>query len=196
MEKLSDRLEVVLFVGSSWVNSGSSVLTSVSMRTLTDMLWVGLVLDHIRVSMLLDRRGAKLVLRMHTADLFLVSDLGYTLDNRSHIDICNLYSLVVINFQSFIDNLWWSLDCQRLLWTFTGRLVHHWHLLLAFKVFIFLKVVQVILSSLELVLADWVVVVKALLHLIHLNRWKELPLSQQSVDLSHKLKGGVILIED
>jgi len=115
---------------------------------------------------------------------FLCTNLSDILVERSNTDVSNFDTLIVIDFKLFRNNLRRSLNGQWLLRT-SLRLIHHgMFFLLGF--FIFSSQLHILFHIKHVLsLAHNLIVLLGLF--VQFNWWKQLSLSQESVDLSDKL---------
>ena len=108
-----------------------------------------------------------------------------------------LHSSEVVFLKSLLDSLVLAFDVKRFEWALL-RGVHHRLLLSAFAhscfSITFLHEVVIVFRQLYHVLSCHEVALGCLMGLIDLYWWHQLPFSQQLVNLSHKLEGGVLLI--
>jgi hypothetical protein len=116
---------------------------------------------------------------------------------RSHVDVHDLYTLVVVNIELLVDDPRRALDGEWLLGALGSRVVECGSVLLRLGI-ISAALLGFILSLLRsLLLGSWLrISLEWLLHLKQLYRGHELSLSEQSVDLSHELEGHIVFIED
>jgi hypothetical protein len=128
-----------------------------------------------------------------------VSDLSYGPSQWLSVNVNDLDALIVLDLKLLSDNLWWPFDCQGLLWaSFSAieTLSHLRSLIRCFALLIAAKEVKVGSSSVAALEFSTFTRIGLLKGLVDLHWWEELSFSEERVNLLHKLKRAILLVEN